>query len=60
MPEKWIDVHASESKAARADVVTEFLHTSDHHRSHTALEGDRPICHVNHRLGDFGEASSIA
>ena len=60
MPDKWVDMRPSESEAARADVIAEFHHTSNHQRSHIALEDHRPLCHVNDLLDHFGEASSIA
>ncbi|MFE9295797.1 helix-turn-helix domain-containing protein [Streptomyces niveus] len=46
---KWVRRWRTERTAALAD----FLHTYNHHRSHTALGGKPPITRVNNVAGQY-------
>ncbi|MEU5236895.1 IS481 family transposase, partial [Streptomyces lydicus] len=37
----------------RTEALTDFLHTYNHHRSHTALGGKPPISRVNNVPGQY-------
>ncbi|MGY1828548.1 hypothetical protein ACI794_19510, partial [Blastococcus sp. SYSU DS0541] len=41
------------SSRERADVLPGWLHTYNHHRSHTALDGQPPISRVNDLPGHY-------
>jgi transposase InsO family protein len=53
MLEEWAYVRPYESEAARAEAFTEFLHTYNHHRGHSALKGNPPMSRVNDLLGQY-------
>ena len=44
--EEWGYAQPFDSSAARAAALPEFLHTYNHHRTHTALGGKPPISRV--------------
>lgn len=46
---KWVRRWKAEGDAGLAD----FLHTYNHHRCHTALDGPPPISRVNNAAGQY-------
>jgi transposase InsO family protein len=49
--EEWAYAQVFTSSQERAAALTGFLHTYNHHRSHTALGGQPPISRVNNVTG---------
>ncbi|MFI0983604.1 IS481 family transposase [Streptomyces sp. NPDC021093] len=49
--EEWAYQRPCTSNNERAAALTDFLHTYNHHRCHTALEGKPPISRVNNPAG---------
>ncbi|MFJ6370256.1 IS481 family transposase, partial [Streptomyces virginiae] len=41
------------SNDERTAALTDFLHTYNHHRCHTALDGHPPINRVNNAAGQY-------
>lgn len=48
-----LDEWAYTSDAERTAALADFLHTSNHHRCHTALGGHPPISRVNNAAGQY-------
>jgi transposase InsO family protein len=53
MLEEWAYAKPYQSETERSAAFTEFLHTYNHHRSHTALSGQPPISRVNDLPGYY-------
>jgi transposase InsO family protein len=51
--EEWAYAAVFTSSRERADVLPGWLHTYNHHRSHTALDGQPPISRVNDLPGHY-------
>ncbi|HET6360268.1 integrase core domain-containing protein, partial [Streptomyces sp.] len=51
--DEWAYLRPYTSNAERAAALTDFLHTYNHHRCHTALEGKPPISRVNNAEGQY-------
>ncbi|MFI1397615.1 integrase core domain-containing protein, partial [Streptomyces sp. NPDC020681] len=51
--EEWAYLRPYTSNTERTAALTDFLHTYNHHRSHTALEGKPPITRVNNAPGQY-------
>ncbi|MGY1827125.1 integrase core domain-containing protein, partial [Blastococcus sp. SYSU DS0541] len=51
--EEWAYAAVFHSSRERADVLPGWLHTYNHHRSHTALDGQPPISRVNDLPGHY-------
>ena len=51
--EEWAYAAVFHSSRERADVLPGWLHTYNHHRSHTALDGQPPISRVNDLSGHY-------
>jgi transposase InsO family protein/transposase-like protein len=53
LADEWAYVRPFDSSAERAAALPEWLHTYNHHRSHTALAGLPPISRVNNATGHY-------
>jgi transposase InsO family protein len=53
LAEEWAYVRPFHNSAERAAALPEWLHTYNHHRSHTALDGLPPISRVNNATGHY-------
>ncbi|MFD8110385.1 IS481 family transposase [Streptomyces microflavus] len=51
--EEWAYIHPYTSNTERAEALTDFLHTYNHHRCHTALGDQPPISRVNNPGGQY-------
>ena len=51
MADEWIYSRPFTNNQDRADALPTFLHTYNHHRGHTALNGQPPITRVNNPAG---------
>ena len=51
--EEWAYVRTYESTAERTDALDNWLHIYNHHRRHTALNGQSPIQRVNNLTGQY-------
>jgi transposase InsO family protein len=51
--EEWAYVRAYASTAERTNALDTWLHTYNHHRRHTALDGQPPIQRVNNLVGHY-------
>ncbi len=51
--EEWAYIRPCTSNTDRAETLTDFLHTYNHHRCHTALGGQPPISRVNNPAGQY-------
>jgi transposase InsO family protein len=51
--EEWAYVRPYQSNEQRVDLLPGWLHTYNHHRSHTALGGLPPIARVNNLSGNY-------
>ncbi|MEV6576518.1 IS481 family transposase, partial [Streptomyces sp. NPDC051577] len=51
--EEWAYLRPYTSNQERAEALTDFLHTYNHHRCHTALDGHPPISRVNNPAGQY-------
>ncbi|MFI6012059.1 integrase core domain-containing protein, partial [Streptomyces sp. NPDC051243] len=51
--EEWAYLRPYTSNTERTDALTDFLHTYNHHRCHTALGGHPPISRVNNAAGQY-------
>ena len=53
LTEEWAYNQPFTSSAHRAATLPEFLHTYNHHRTHTALNGQPPISRINNLSGHY-------
>jgi transposase InsO family protein len=53
MADEWIYSRPFTNSQDRADALPEWLHTYNHHRTHTALGGQPPISRVNNGPGHY-------
>lgn len=51
--DEWAYQRPYTSNRERTDALADFLHTCNHHRSHTALDGHPPISRVNNPAGQY-------
>ncbi|MGW6835721.1 IS481 family transposase [Streptomyces sp. NPDC054949] len=51
--DKWAYLRPYTSNQERTEALTDFLHTYNHHRGHTALDGNPPINRVNNPAGQY-------
>jgi transposase InsO family protein len=51
--EEWAYLRPYTTDAERTDALDAFLHTYNHHRTHTALNGQPPISRVNNLPGHY-------
>ncbi|MFJ3906056.1 IS481 family transposase [Streptomyces sp. NPDC090025] len=51
--EEWAYLRPYTSNQERTAALADFLHTYNHHRSHTALNGHPPISRVNNPAGQY-------
>ncbi|MFG3507244.1 IS481 family transposase [Streptomyces sp. NPDC047821] len=51
--EEWAYQRPYTSNAERTAALADFLHTYNHHRCHTALDGHPPISRVNNSAGQY-------
>jgi len=51
--EEWAYLRPYTSNSERTEALTDFLHTYNHHRCHTALGGHPPITRVNNAAGQY-------
>ncbi|MFJ3842431.1 IS481 family transposase [Streptomyces sp. NPDC090054] len=51
--EEWAYLRAYTSNQERTEALADFLHTYNHHRCHTALDGKPPISRVNNPAGQY-------
>ncbi|MGW2207600.1 IS481 family transposase [Streptomyces sp. NPDC001774] len=51
--DEWAYQRPYTSNTERTEALTDFLHTYNHHRCHTALEGKPPISRVNNAAGQY-------
>ncbi|MFC7931937.1 IS481 family transposase [Streptomyces cinereoruber] len=51
--DEWAYIRPYTSNTERTAALTDFLHTYNHHRCHTALDGHPPISRVNNAEGQY-------
>ncbi|MYQ81942.1 MULTISPECIES: integrase core domain-containing protein, partial [unclassified Streptomyces] len=51
--DEWAYQRPYTSNNERTQALTDFLHTYNHHRCHTALDGHPPISRVNNAAGQY-------
>lgn len=51
--EEWAYLRPYTSNTERTQALADFLHTYNHHRCHTALDGHPPISRVNNPAGQY-------
>ncbi|MFD0026633.1 IS481 family transposase, partial [Streptomyces sp. NPDC058382] len=51
--EEWAYLRPYTTNTERTQALTDFLHTYNHHRCHTALNGHPPIHRVNNAAGQY-------
>ncbi|MGW6707344.1 IS481 family transposase [Streptomyces sp. NPDC054956] len=51
--DEWAYLRPYTSNQERTEALTDFLHTYNHHRCHTALGGHPPISRVNNAAGQY-------
>ncbi|WP_323376190.1 IS481 family transposase [Streptomyces sp. RB17] len=51
--DEWAYLRPYTTNQERTDALTDFLHTYNHHRCHTALGGHPPISRVNNASGQY-------
>jgi transposase InsO family protein len=51
--DEWAYLRPYTSNEQRTAALADFLHTYNHHRSHTALSGQPPITRVNNAAGQY-------
>jgi len=51
--EEWAYLRPYTSNTERTEALADFLHTYNHHRCHTALDGHPPISRVNNPAGQY-------
>ncbi|MFE2268540.1 IS481 family transposase [Streptomyces lavendulae] len=53
LAEEWAYLRPYTSNQEWTEALTDFLHTYNHHRCHTALDGHPPISRVNNAAGQY-------
>ncbi|MYY14098.1 transposase, partial [Streptomyces sp. SID4912] len=53
LADEWAYLRPYTSNTERTAALADFLHTYNHHRSHTALGGHPPITRVNNPAGQY-------
>ena len=53
LADEWAYIRPYTSNTERTEALQDFLHTYNHHRSHTALAGQPPITRVNNAPGQY-------
>lgn len=56
--DEWAYLRPYTSNDERTAALADFLHTYNHHRSHTALDGHPPISRVNNAPGQYTRNAS--
>ena len=51
--DEWAYLRPYTSNDERTEALADFLHTYNHHRCHTALDGHPPISRVNNAAGQY-------
>ncbi|MFD3728939.1 IS481 family transposase [Streptomyces sp. NPDC058671] len=51
--DEWAYLKPYTSNTERTEALADFLHTYNHHRCHTALDGHPPITRVNNAAGQY-------
>ncbi|KOG11134.1 MULTISPECIES: IS481 family transposase [Streptomyces] len=51
--DEWAYLRPYTSNTERTEALADFLHTYNHHRCHTALDGHPPISRVNNPAGQY-------
>ncbi len=51
--DEWAYLRPYGSNDERTAALADFLHTYDHHRCHTALDGGPPITRANNPAGQY-------
>ncbi|MER7719321.1 IS481 family transposase [Streptomyces flaveolus] len=51
--DEWAYLRPYTSNTQRTEALADFLHTYNHHRCHTALDGHPPISRVNNAAGQY-------
>ncbi|QKZ21568.1 IS481 family transposase [Streptomyces chartreusis] len=51
--DEWAYARPYSSNSERTNALADFLHTYNHHRCHTALDGQPPISRVNNPAGQY-------
>ncbi|MGW1171019.1 integrase core domain-containing protein, partial [Streptomyces sp. NPDC002550] len=51
--DEWAYLRPCASNDERTEALSDFLHTYNHHRCHTALGGHPPISRVNNASGQY-------
>jgi transposase InsO family protein len=51
--EEWAYLRPYTTNIERTEALQDFLHTCNHHRSHTALAGQPPITRVNNAPSQY-------
>ncbi|MGW4165301.1 IS481 family transposase, partial [Streptomyces sp. NPDC004788] len=51
--DEWAYLRPYTSNTERTEALADFLHTYNHHRCHTALDGHPPISRVNNAAGQY-------
>ncbi|SCY02481.1 Integrase core domain-containing protein [Streptomyces sp. 136MFCol5.1] len=51
--EEWAYLRPYTTNTERTAALADFLHTYNHHRCHTALDGKPPISRVNNATGQY-------
>ncbi|MFF5712206.1 IS481 family transposase [Streptomyces sp. NPDC012756] len=51
--DEWAYLRPYTSNTERTEALADFLHTYNHHRCHTALDGHPPITRVNNAAGQY-------
>ncbi|OSC76745.1 IS481 family transposase [Streptomyces sp. BF-3] len=51
--DEWAYLRPYTSNTERTEALADFLHTYNHHRCHTALDGHPPITRVNNPAGQY-------
>lgn len=51
--DEWAYLRPYTSNTERSQALADFLHTYNHHRCHTALNGHPPISRVNNAAGQY-------
>ncbi|WP_030694725.1 integrase core domain-containing protein, partial [Streptomyces globisporus] len=51
--DEWAYLRPYTSNTERTAALADFLHTYNHHRCHTALDGHPPITRVNNAAGQY-------
>jgi len=56
--DEWAYVRPYSTNAERTKALTDFLHTYNYHRPHTALGGQPPISRVSNPPGQYTQATA--